>query len=433
VNSGRSVPERVLIIGGGISGLSTAYYLSKAGIRPTIIEKEHRLGGVIRTDHIQGCIAEAGPDSFVSFKPAARELATELGLGGELIGSNDHKRATFIWRHGRLIRMPDGMTMMVPGKLGPMLRTDLLSWPGKIRAGFDLLRWPAGEERDRSVAEFVIDHYGREVLDYIAEPMLAGVYGGNPAEMSIGAVMPMFLKWEAKYGSLTRAARAEVRRGGGSLFTTLRSGIGTLVDKLVEQVQPDVIRGAVERIEKGWRVRVNGDWIEAGHLVVACRAASVLPDLFPPIPYNSAAVIAIGYRRADIPDPLSGFGFLVPKVERKSVSACTWVNNKFDGRTPEDKVLIRLFTTGGRADWRAEVKEKLGITAEPLFVQESNWPDSMPQYNVGHHEKIKMIEEMLGDFPGLYLAGNAYYGIGIPDCIRMGRQAADRIAKALTA
>jgi oxygen-dependent protoporphyrinogen oxidase len=186
-------------------------------------------------------------------------------------------------------------------------------------------------------------------------------------------------------------------------------------------------------VEKGWRVHVNGEWLHAEHLVVACRAANVLPDLFPPIPYNSAAVIAIGYRRSDIANPLPGFGFLVPKVERKSVSAGTWVNNKFDGRAPKDKILIRLFTTGGGADWRAEVREKLGITAEPLFVRESVWPNSMPQYNVGHQERVRIIEEMLEDFPGLHLVGNAYYGIGIPDCIRMGKQAAERIAAAVTA
>lgn len=422
------MPSRVLIIGGGISGLSAAYYLKKSGIASTIIERADRLGGVIRTDYLEGCIAEAGPDSFVTVKPAARELAVELGLGDQLIGSNDYKRATFIWRDGRMLRMPDGMTMMVPGKFLPMVTTPLLSWPGKIRAGFDLFRRPTGVERDRSVSDFVTEHYGREILDYIAEPMLAGVYGGDPAQMSIGAVMPMFLKWEAKYGSLTRAARAEVKAGKASLFTTIRSGLQTLVDRVVEELKPDVIRGNVERVEKGWRVRVDGNWIDADHVVVACRAANVLPNLFPEIPYNSASVVALAYRRPDIAKPLAGFGFLVPKVERKTVSAGTWVNNKFDGRAPEDKVLIRLFTTGAKADWRGEVAEKLGITAEPLFVRESMWPESMPQYNVGHAEKVKIIEGIVNDLPGLHLVGNAYYGIGIPDCIRMGKQAAERIA-----
>lgn len=423
-----AVPARILIIGGGISGLSTAWSLRKAGIASTIIEQSDRLGGVIRTDTIEGCIAEAGPDSFISVKPAARELCEELGLGGDLIGSNDARRATFIWRDGRMIRMPDGMTMMVPGRLGPMIRTNLLSWPGKIRAGFDLFRRPTGVERDRSVSDFVKHHYGSEVLDYIAEPMLAGVYGGDPAAMSIGAVLPMFLKWEAKYGSLTRAARAEIRGGTGPLFTTLRGGLQTMVDSLVAKLKPDVIRGKVDRIEKGWRVRVNGDWIPGDHIVVACRADNVLPDLFPDIPYNSASVIAIGYRRADIGALLPGFGFLVPRVERNTVSAGTIVNHKFEGRTPEDKVLFRLFTTGGKADWRQEMKEKLGINAEPLFVKETVWPRSMPQYNMGHQEKVKIIEEMLADLPGLHVVGNAYYGIGIPDCIRMGRQVAARIA-----
>ena len=296
--------KRVVIVGGGISGLSTAYYLSKHGIRATIIEREPRLGGVIKTERIEGCIVEGGPDSFVSVKPAARELATELGLGGELIGSNDYKRATFIWRDGRLIRMPEGMTMMVPGKFMPMVTTPLLTWPGKIRAGIDLLRRPTGVERDRSVAEFVTDHYGREVLDYIAEPMLAGVYGGDPGEMSIGSVMPMFLKWEAKYGSLTRAARAEIKGGKSALFTTIKSGMQSLVDRLIDGLKPDVLRGRVERIEQSWKVRVNGDWIEADHVVVACRAAEVLPNLFPDIRYNSASVICIGYRRSDVPKPL---------------------------------------------------------------------------------------------------------------------------------
>jgi len=423
------VPERILIIGGGISGLSTAWYLAKSGLRATIIEPEERLGGVMRTDRIEGCVVEAGPDSFLSSKPAARELCVELGLADELIGSNDHKRATWIWRNGRLVKMPDGMTMMVPGKFMPMVTTSLLSWPGKVRAGFDLFRRPTKVERDRSVAEFVKQHYGQEVLDYIAEPMLAGVYGGDPAEMSIGAVMPMFLKWEAKYGSLTRAARAEVKAGKGSLFTTLRSGLGTLVDTLVDKLRPEVIRGRVERIEKGWRVRVNGEWLNADQLVVACRAQNVLPDLFPPIRYNSASVIALGYRRADIGRDFEGFGFLVPGVERKGISAATWVNNKFDGRAPDDKVLIRVFTTGVKADWQAEVREKLGITAEPLFVRESFWPNAMPQYNVGHGELVKMINEMLADFPGLHLVGNAYTGIGIPDCIRMAKQVAERVAQ----
>jgi oxygen-dependent protoporphyrinogen oxidase len=427
------VRSRVVIIGAGISGLSTAWYLAKEGIRATLIEREDRLGGLIRTDHVDGCVAEAGPDSFLSAKPEARELAAELGLSDLLIGSNDHKRVTWIWRGGRLRRMPEGMTMMVPGKLGPMIGTSVLSWPGKLRAGLDLFRRPTGKQQDRSVSEFVKDHYGQEVLDYIAEPMLAGVYGGDPAEMSVGAVMPKFLDWEARYGSLTRAARAELKPREESLFTTLKPGLQALTDTLIGRLRPEVIHGAVERIEKGWRVRVNGDWIEADQVIVACRAANVLPDFFPPIRYNSACVAAIGYRRSDIARDFEGFGFLVPKIERRSVSAGTWVNNKFDFRAPDDKVVIRLFTSGAKADWLAEAKEKFGIIAEPLFLKESVWPQSMPQYNVGHGELVRMIDEMLRDFPGLHVAGNAYQGIGIPDCIRMAKQVSDKVARLVAA
>jgi oxygen-dependent protoporphyrinogen oxidase len=292
----------------------------------------------------------------------------------------------------------------------------------------ELLRTPSRVERDRSISEFVTDHYGREVLDYIAEPLLAGVYGGDPSQMSTLSVMPMFGKWEAKYGSLTRAARKEARGGKGPLFTTLKSGLHRMVEELVRAARPDVIRGSVDKVEKGWRVRVNGSWIECDHAVVACRASNVLPDLFPEIAYNSATVVAVGYRKTDVPHSLPGFGFLVPRVERKHLAACTWVGHKFYHRVPDDKVLLRCFMAGTATDPLPEIREKLGITAAPLFVSVAQWPASMPQYAVGHADLVKIIEEMLRDLPGLHVVGNAYHGIGMPDCIKMGRQVAERIA-----
>jgi oxygen-dependent protoporphyrinogen oxidase len=317
--------------------------------------------------------------------------------------------------------------MMVPARFGPLIRTPLLSWPAKIRASFDLFRRPTRIERDRSLAEFVTDHYGREVLDYIAEPLLAGVYGGDTRQMSVASVVPKLLSWEAKYGSLTRGARAQ-KKDQGPLFTTLKGGMQTLIDELIRRVQPKIIHGAVEKIEKGWRVRVNGEWINADHVVVACRAAGVLPDLFPPIPYTSARVIALGYRKADLNVAFDGFGLLVPRVERRDISAVTWVPNKFNHRVPDDRILLRCFTAGGNADVRNELREKLGISAEPLFIREADWPQSMPQYEVGHTMKVKIIQEMLRDLPGLHVVGNAYHGVGIPDCIKMARQLAERIS-----
>jgi oxygen-dependent protoporphyrinogen oxidase len=418
---------RVVIVGGGISGLATAYYLHKQNIAATIVECDHRLGGVIKTDYIDGCVVEAGPDSFLTAKPAAAQLAKELGLGGELIGSNDHQRATYIWKGGRLVRMPDGMKMMVPSRIWPMVRSPLLSWPAKLRAGADLFRRPTRVAEDRSISEFVIDHFGREVLDSIAEPMLAGVYGGDPALLSARSVVPGFVELEASHGSLVRGLRQQPT-SKPPLFTSLKGGLQSLVDALVSATKPNIIHGRVVRVEKGWRLKVDGDWLEADHLIVACRASDVLPDLFPSINYNSARVIALGYEASAITRPFDGFGFLVPAVERKVVSALTWVPNKFNFRAPPDKILIRCFTAGGTADVRAELSEKLAINAEPIFVKESYWPASMPQYEVGHAEKVSIINQMLLDLPGLYLVGNAYQGIGIPDCIRMAEQLAGRVA-----
>lgn len=234
----------VVVIGGGISGLSTAYYLAKAGIRATLIERETRLGGVIRTEIVQGCLLEAGPDSFLSVKPWAMALIRELGLAGEVIGSNDHLRITYVWKGGRLVPLPDGLMLMIPTKVLPMVWTRLLSWPTKLRMVLEWFRRPRGTlVQDRSVAEFVADHYGVEAVDYLAEPLLAGVYGGDPDKLSVRSVLPRFVELESKYGSLTKGVVAERRRAaaqakGVPLFRTLRKGLGRLVEALERATSP---------------------------------------------------------------------------------------------------------------------------------------------------------------------------------------------------
>lgn len=418
----------VIIIGGGISGLATAWYLSQAGIPATIVEREARLGGLLVTDSLEGCVVEGGPDSYLTTKTAATTLIEEAGLGEELIGSNDHRRATYIWRDGALRRIPEGFTLMVPTRLGPLLRSNLLSPLGRLRALRDVFRRPRISSPERSVAEFVEDHFGSEVLDYIAEPLLTGVYGGDPAKMSAPSVLPKLVDWERRYGSLTRAARQESGQVSGPLFSSLRRGMGSLVDRLLERAKPEVITGTVERIEQGYRLRVNGDWIDSNQLVVACRTDEVLPGLFPAVPYTSSTVIAVGYRRVDVTHPLHGFGFLVPKRERKTLAACTWVNTKFDHRAAPGLVLFRCFFIGNSpGDWRQELREKMGITAEPVFTREYRWPQSMPQYELGHGERTGLVESMVADLPGLHLTGNAYRGVGIPDCIRMAKEVAQRV------
>lgn len=447
-----------VIIGGGISGLSAAYYLSKAGIRPTLIEREPRLGGVIRTETVAGCVLEAGPDSFLSVKPWAMDLIRELGLAGEVIGSNDHLRVTYIRKHGGLVALPDGLMLMIPTRILPMVWTRLLSWPAKLRMSLEYFRRPLRAPRpDCSVAEFVTDHYGAEAVEYLAEPLLAGVYGGDPHNLSVVSVLPRFIELESGYGSLTKGILAERRRAAAQsapLFRTLKRGLGHLVEALQAATNPapEVVHGAAEVVERrgdGYGVRIDGEWLEAAGVVLACPAYQAgalvegldrdLAALLASVPYSSSMTIALGYEKAGFPHPLNGFGFLVPKRERHRLVACTWVGTKFSYRVPEGMVLLRCFLGGEEASVlsesddalivavREELREIMGLRVAPVFTRIARWPRSMAQYTVGHQERVAQVEARLRQTPGLYLAGNAYYGIGIPDCIRMGKQAAERI------
>ncbi len=274
----------VVIIGGGISGLSTAYYLAKRGIASTIVESRPRLGGVIQTEHIEGCTIEAGPDSFLSVKPAALDLIRDLGMSDQVIGSNDHLRVTFVKKNGRLVPLPDGLMMMVPTKILPLLTTPLLSFGTKTRMGLELLRAPKLRGEDESVADFVREHYGQEAVDYLAEPLLSGIYGGDPGKLSVKAVLPRFVELSQKYGSLTRgvlASRASAPKPAGSpapLFRTLKGGLGDLVDAVTRAIAAHATvrigrAEAIERAGTGYRVRVAGEWLDATHLVLACEGA----------------------------------------------------------------------------------------------------------------------------------------------------------------
>lgn len=441
----------VLIVGGGISGLSAAYYLNKAGVRARLIEKAAHLGGVIRTSTEQGCLLEAGPDSFMAAKPWAMELIREVGLADQVIGSNDHLRVTYILKHGKLVPLPDGLMMMVPTKILPLVGTRLLSWGTKIRMGLEFLRRPPKAPlADRSVYDFLLDHYGQESIDYLAEPLLAGVYGGDPREMSVNSVLGRFVEIETKYGSLTRGVLAAPRpkgSGSGSLFRTLKNGLGQLVDKL--KGSADVVQGAVETLERngsGFRARVNGNFIEADHVVLATPAGDAarllqpwngnLANLLQSVPYTSSVTMSLGYRKDTFDHPLNGFGFLVPKRERKLLAACTWVGNKFSYRVPDNMVLLRCFMGGDALKEtdeslvdaaQRELRSIMGIQAVPVFHSIARWPNSMAQYTVGHEQRLKQIESIVNGIPGLYLAGNGYRGIGLPDCIKAGKEAATRI------
>ena len=448
--------EDAVIIGGGISGLSAAYDLARAGVPHTIIEKRQRLGGVIETNRLEGCVLEGGPDSFISQKPEALALIKELGLESDVTGSNDRTRTTYILKHGRLVKLPEGVMMIVPSRVWPMLESPLLGWGTKIRMGLEMLRRPVSNA-DRSIADFVIDHFGEETLDYLAEPLLAGVYGGDPRQLSVLSVLPRFAEWEAKHGSLARAAlkaRTKNTSGGAPLFRTLKSGLAMLTETLAKSVH--FRRGeaqAVERCGDGFRVRLETEWVSARHVVLACPAWSasalvgsidpVLSDRLAEIPYTSSATVTMGYRTAGFDGRRAGHGFLVPGKERRRLAACTFVNEKFPNRAPAELIVLRCFFGGAGDDAvldetdqslvrmaSEELRRILGLTAAPIFTSISRWPRSMAQYTVGHSARWKEIEARVAAIPGLHVAGNGYTGIGIPDCIRMGRQAAARIKSA---
>ncbi len=415
---------------------------------------------MIQTESVEGCTIEAGPDSFLSAKPAALDLIRELGLADDVIGSNDHLRVTFVRRGGRLVPLPDGLMMMVPTKILPLVTTNLVSWGTKIRMGMELFRAPRVKAGDESVAQFIEEHYGAEAVDYLAEPLLSGIYGGDPKTLSVKSVLPRFVDLANKYGSLTRGVLAERAKAPKNpnpapLFRTLKGGLGQLVDAVTAAIggKAEVRHAraqAVERTASGFRIKLDGDWLEADRLVMACEAhsgASLLQcvdarigELLGAVPYSSSMTVALGFDAADFARLPVGFGFLIPKKERRRLVACTWVGTKFSHRVPEGKIVARCFL-GGMDDAgilnesddaivdavTAELHDIAGITAHPKFSRISRWPRSMAQYPVGHGERNAELETRVAAIPGLYLAGNAYQGIGIPDCIRLGRAAGQKI------
>jgi len=455
---------RVVVVGAGISGLAAAYDLVRAGVQTTVFEKQSRaggvrVGGVIDTRIAEGCTLECGPDSFLAAKPEAVALIDELGLGDDVIGSNDHQRTTYIWKRGRLVALPGGVMMMVPSRVMPMVKTPLVGWGTKIRMALEYFRKPV-DRGDRSVADFVTEHFGTETLDYLAEPLLSGVYGGDPAKLGIEGVLPRFLEMEKKYGSLVRgvlaARRGNARTGAtpAPLFQTLKSGLGKLVDVLASRVE--IARAEVEAIERegsGFRVRAAEDWSNADHVVLACPAWAAgrlaggidgtLAELLTGIEYSSSVTVSLIYRAGDFDGQRAGFGFLVPKKERQRLAACTFVGTKFSYRVPGDRIALRCFF-GGTGDAaildesddalvgiaREELRRILGLAAAPVAHVIARWPRSMAQYTVGHGPRIAEIRARAASVGGLYLAGNAYEGIGISDCIRTGRAAAKKIIAA---
>lgn len=440
--------KRCAILGGGISGLSTAYYLTKQSteIEVDLYEAESRLGGVIRSESVDGCILDAGPDSFLTQKVAGVDLCRELGLGDALVGSNDATRKTFIVHGGELKAFPEGFFLMVPTRLSTLIATPLISWPGKFAALTDLFSSP--ETDDCSVGDFIERRFGSEILQNIAEPLISGVYGADVSRLSLRTALPQI--WELqKKGSLMRSliGRASGDGSGPPLFTTLSGGMETLVTGLVERCSAAVrwkVSTPVKEVEKqDGRWKIGAETYDA--LVVAnsrppqfsSGPAREIAAMVQSVVRNSAIVVVLCFENLQ----REGFGWLVPTAERHSVLACTYLTNKFPGRSPANRLLVRLFLGGGQASqWidrddaevlteaRSELKRIAGIDQEAIFSRVFRWRNAMPEYSVGHDRKIAKIRELLKLETGLYFTGNVFAGVGIPDCIRHAKETAALIS-----
>jgi protoporphyrinogen/coproporphyrinogen III oxidase len=476
--------KQIAIIGGGIAGLSAAWALEKARragqeIEYALFEAGSRLGGVIGSEVVDGCVIEGGPDSFLTEKPAAAQLCRELGIGDQLLPSNDAERKTYIVVRNRLIPLPDGLMFMIPTKLVPTAFTRLFSLGTKLRMAREYLFPPAPATHDESVAAMTRRHFGQETVDRLVSPLLSGVYGGDATQLSVRAVLPRMVKMEEEHRSLTRAmlaARRKAPSGAGeppapprSLFTTLRGGMSQMAEAVSAQLVPGSVRldapvhglgqnesSAHSGTVRAWTVESTYGREQFDAVILALPAWASgdllrlidhpLAEALSGVPYSSSITVTMGYAREELTALPPGFGFLVPATEKRRMLACTFVHAKFAGRVPEGKGLLRCFLGGagndalldeddGRITRIAlqELEAILHLKAQPNFVRIHRSRRAMAQYGVGHLERIQLVRDRVAGVPGLALAGNAYQGIGVPDCIRTGQEAAESVLLALRA
>jgi protoporphyrinogen/coproporphyrinogen III oxidase len=482
---------RVAVVGGGIAGLAAAHRLVELcpGCRVSLFEAGPRVGGVISTLHRDGFQAERSSDNFITTTPYALHLCKRLGLADELISTNPAYRRTFVVRRNKLCPLPDGFLMLAPTRLWPLAMTPLLSPWGKLRAACEYFIPSRKDQSDESMASFVRRRLGREVFERLVEPLVSGVYAADMEKLSVLATLSRFREMERDHGSLIRAMRSQIKhRPKGhvsesgarySLFVTLRAGLSQLVDALAARLPKDAIHlnSPVEKIEY-----VQGQWHiqhssprsetpvserESAHssfsiqhstfdAIILATPSSVSGRLLEPIDaalareltgieHEGTAVVSLGYRDAQIGHPLDGMGAVVPAVEHSPILAISFSSKKYPHRAPEGKTLLRVFVGGARRPDLAEMPDDallplvlhhtgtiLQIRSEPVFIDVAHWPRTMPQYHVGHKERIARIEALLDSLPHLQLAGNAYRGIGVPDTIHTGEMAAERILAELS-
>ena len=462
-----------IIIGGGIAGLSAAYYLHKLASQQQmpfsvhIYEQSQRFGGKILTERLDGFVIEGGPDTFVATKPWGVALCHELGIADRLQGTNPHLKKTYILHRRRLHELPGGLTMMIPTEISPMLTTGLLSWPGKLRMGMDFFIPPQRELGDESMGKFVSRRIGREAYEHLIEPLMSGIYAGDGDQLSLQATLPYLRDLELTHGGLMRGAlavrRARARdgrtaQGSRSMFVTPRTGLAEIVEALLESLRSSGVglhSGVALKHITNQHVDTqlhfsDGSCLRADGVILATptyaaarlleQQDSVLAEELASIEYVSTATVSMAFREDQLGRPLDGYGYVIPRREQRKALACTWTSSKFPHRAPVGHALLRVFIgRAGQQDdiaWNEkdlialameELASTLGIQAQPLLTRVHFFEDAMPQYNLGHPERLEKIEERLQRWPWLALAGAGYGGIGIPDCIHSGERAAQRL------
>lgn len=469
-----SGPLRVVVIGGGISGLAAAYRLVREGERTglnlsvRVLEAGPRSGGAIGTRVENGSLLEEGPDCFLSTKPWALNLIRELGIEDQLIGISPQHPRSFLSRGGRLLPIPHGFHFLAPASLWPAVKTPIFSWRGKLRMAMEPFIQPRKDTADETLESFVVRRLGREALDRLAQPMVAGIYSADPGRLSMKATFPQFLQWEQQHGSILKALhqlkrkRKSTDRASGarsSVFLSLCKGLQSLVDALVSSMPEGTIRlnSKVTKVMRGgdgrWRIVLQHGAVEAADALClalpAPKAAEILVTASVPlahalegISYRNLITVNLALPRSAVEHPLDGMGFFIPAIENRTVLACTFSSIKFFGRAPDSQALLRAFLGGARHEELLRCSDReiermvlddlgplMGLRCRPEQIYVHRHPGIMPQYHVGHTDRVTEIESAVAEIPGLALAGNAYHGVGIPDCIHSAEQAASNIMR----
>ena len=454
---------KIVVVGGGLSGLASAHRLGSLlpEAKIVLVERAERVGGALLTERTDGFVIEGGPDSFLSRKERGVGLCEELGLAGALVGRKPENARSYV-RHGsELHLLPDGLTGMIPTDLDSLGASTLLSAAGRERLSAEVDLPPEPSGADESIATFVTRRLGAEAYERLVEPLMTGIYGGDGAQLSLQATFPNLRALELEHGSLIRGLLAQSEAGACAYppFVTLTSGVQALTERLFERVRRTVVLTgrtvlALHSSENGYELKLDGgERIQADGVVVAIpafAAADLLAELdhelaaaHAEIPYSSTVVVSLAYRAEDIAHPLAGYGYVVPRAAGSEVLACSWTSSKWEGRAPKDFALIRVFagrfggrdvtsdSDGGLIALAREELRLLDIDATPSLCCVHRWPRGMPQYVLGHPERLERIDAALADHHGLALAGAAYRGVGIPDCIHSGEEAARSLAESL--